>query len=152
MDETTLLRAHVERVLEDYWEVRRVERDAEGDYPYRCGTAACWVQVRPADGPTVPPAVVVVSKAALGLKPSAGLRREIIEMNDHARWCKVSLDKDQVWVERILDLHAASPESVQLACWTVGAVADDIGTPLAVMYGGSTPYTPDDEAPASPEA
>jgi hypothetical protein len=146
MDEMTLLKAHVERVLEDHWDVRRVEKDADGDYPFRSGTAACWVRVLPGDGDAVPSSVVVFSHAAVGLRSSARLLRELNELNRAARWCKVALHDDQVVVSRNLDLQAASSASLELACRQVAAVAEDIGAMLATVYGGSTPFPPETES------
>ena len=40
-----LVRSHVERCLQDIWQVCRVAVDDDGDYPFRAGVAACWVRV-----------------------------------------------------------------------------------------------------------
>ena len=61
------LRSHVERLLQDEWGVCRVVPDADGDYPYRSGTAACWVQVLDYERPMVR----VFAHAAVGIPRSA---------------------------------------------------------------------------------
>ena len=60
-----LLRSHVERCLQDIWDTPDLVIDDDGDYPYRRGTAMCWVS--PFDGPV--PGVRVFAHAAYGLKP-----------------------------------------------------------------------------------
>ena len=72
-----LLRSHVERCLQDIWDVADLVIDDDGDYPYRRGTAMCWVS--PFDGPV--PGVRVFAHAAYGLKPSAKLLREVNDLN-----------------------------------------------------------------------
>jgi len=144
MDQTTMLRSHVERILEDHWDLRRVTADEDGDYPFRSGTAACWVRVVPGDD-EVPASVVVFSHAVVGLKSSAKLLRELNDLNGSARWCKVFLHRDIVFVSRTLDLPAVSPESVTTACRAVALVAEDLGVMLAPVYGGTTPFPPETE-------
>ena len=55
-----MLRSHVERCLQDIWGVHDLVIDDDGDYPYRHGTAMCWVS--PFDGPV--PEVRVFTHAA----------------------------------------------------------------------------------------
>ena len=42
-----LVRSHVERCLQDIWEVRRLEQDDDGDYPFRTKSCLGWVRVEP---------------------------------------------------------------------------------------------------------
>lgn len=63
-----LLRSHVERCLQQIWDTPDLVTDTDGDYPYRWGTAACWVSVQPD-----PPAVRVFGYAARGVRPTAAL-------------------------------------------------------------------------------
>lgn len=80
-----MLRSHVERCLQDIWDTRELGTDEDGDYPYRNGTAMCWVSA---------------------------------------------------------DLHWAAVDRLALSqlVIAVGEVADDIGTLLATVYGGATPF------------
>ena len=82
-----LLRSHVERCLQDIWDVPDLVIDDDGDYPYRRGTAMCWVS--PFDGPV--PGVRVFAHAAYGLKPSAKLLREVNDLNVRSTWARVAL-------------------------------------------------------------
>jgi len=142
MDETTMLRAHVERFLEDHWDVPRVTKDADGDYPFWAGTAQGYIRVVPAPGDTCPALVSVFAKAVVGLKSSAALLREVNHLNSRARWAKIFLEDDEVIVAREIDRVGAEPESLALAIDTVTYVADQIGTSIAVVYGGATPNPP----------
>ena len=71
------LRSHVERCLEDIWERFPLETDGDGDWPFRFGTAGCWVHVEP-DGVGT---VRVVAIAARELKRSAKLLAEVNDVN-----------------------------------------------------------------------
>ena len=82
-----MLRSHVERCLQDIWESPELITDPDADYPYRYGTAACWVSIL--DGPEL--GVRVFAHAAVGVRPSAKLAREVNELNDNAVWVKVVL-------------------------------------------------------------
>lgn len=144
MDTMTMLRSHVERVLQGEWEVPEVACDEDGDYPFRAGTAQCWVSVLPPVG-NGPASVRVFGYAAEGLKPSARLLRELNEINAASRWCRVYLRGGRVVVSRDLDLAATDDLSVVWACRCVADVASDIGAVLATVYGGTTPH------PAEPE-
>lgn len=64
-----LLRSHLERCLQDIWTRPDLNTDADGDYPFRRGSAMCWVSL-PA-GPVA--GVRVFAHAAAGLKASAKL-------------------------------------------------------------------------------
>jgi hypothetical protein len=45
MSEIAWLRSHVERCLEDHWGVHPLIVDVDGDYPFRWGTACCYVSI-----------------------------------------------------------------------------------------------------------
>lgn len=132
-----MLRSHVERCLQDIWDDPAPATDGDGDYPYRYGTAACWVSLM--QGPE--PGVRVFAHAAVGLRPSAKLTREVNELNDKAMWVKVVLAGRLVGVSTVLHWSAVDRIALELALRQVGAIADDIGVLLAGVYGGHTPYS-----------
>ena len=135
-----MVRSHVERCMQDIWEVTELITDQDGDYPYRFGTAACWVSLF--DGPE--PGVRVFAHAARGLHPSAKLAREVNDLNDKAMWVKVTQVEQLVVVSTVLHWSAVDRIGLELAVRQVGAVADDIGVLLAGVYGGHTPYPADE--------
>jgi hypothetical protein len=61
-----LARSHVERCLQDIWDVCRVQHDHDGDYPFNSGTAACFVSVVKGD----PIMVRVWALAVIGIERS----------------------------------------------------------------------------------
>lgn len=67
------IRSHVERLLQEEWDTCRVTVDDDGDYPFRCGIAAGWVQAMESD----PVMVRVFAHAATGLGPSLKLFAEL---------------------------------------------------------------------------
>ncbi len=135
-----MLRSHVERCLQDIWDEPELITDQDGDYPFRSGSAACWVSLF--DSPE--PGVRVFAHAALGLHPSAKLTREVNDLNDKAMWVKVTQHGGLVLVSAVLHWSAVDRIGLELAVRQVGAVADDIGVLLAGVYGGHTPYPADE--------
>ncbi len=150
MDETTMLRAHVERVLQDAWKVCRVKVDPDGDYPYQWETAACWVSVQPPRS-SDDAAVAVFAFAVTGLKRTAKLIAEVQDLNQAARWVKIALDGDKVVVSRVLHVSGTDEPALMHACRSVGIVASDIGEILSVVHGGSTPFRRTHAEEANPE-
>jgi hypothetical protein len=130
-----LVRSHVERCLQDIWEVRIPEVDEEGDYPFKTKVCVGWVRVEP-----MPPVMVrVFAHAAYEVKPSAALYKEINTLNARSRLATVS------WSSGVVSVHAALPAepldrpSLRLALDMVSSVADDIGELTAAVFGGHSP-------------
>ena len=132
-----MLRSHVERSLQELWDCHEVDVDGDGDYPWRGETAACWVGVRrPADEPVVQ----VFAFAATGVRHSAKLLTEINELNSRTIWARVHLAQGTVMVSATIHWTEVGPASLRRVATAVQGVADDIGTLVAAMYGGSTPF------------
>jgi hypothetical protein len=130
------LQSHLERLLQDEWHVREVSADADGDYAFRAGTAAGWVQLLDF-GPLM---MRVLAHATIDVPRSAKLLAELNDIQNRAmtatvRWCEGS-----VMVSQTLSAHGVNRKTLRQALQSVGGVADDIGVLLAGMYGGSTPY------------
>lgn len=130
------LRSHVERLLQDEWETCRVLVDDDGDYPFRYGTASCWVTVLEAE----PMMVRVFAHAAYGVRPTLRLLTELNEIQLGARTAAVMVDDGTVIVSQTLAARGVNRRSLRQALQAVGGVADDIGLLVAGMYGGTTPY------------
>jgi hypothetical protein len=148
MDE--MFRSHVQRCLQDVWECSELVTDADGDYPYRDGTAACWVSVR--TGPK--PGVRVFAYAAVEVKRTARLLTEVNELNSRSRWARIFWESGTVMVAADIPWTAVDRPTLAHYTQTVGSVADDIGKMLAVVYGGSTPFpaeTDEETQPAGDE-
>jgi hypothetical protein len=144
MAELMWIRSHVEVLLQREWDVCRVVADADGDYPFRRGTAACYVSVLDVN----PPMVRVFAHAAFGLKATLKVLREINDIQHRALSARVELRHDVVVVSQTVSPIGLTQPVLAQAMDSVGTVADDIGTLFAVMFDGRTPFSsaiPDSE-------
>jgi hypothetical protein len=135
-----LVRSHVERCLQDIWQVCRVSVDDDGDYPFRAGVAACWVRV----DSQAPVLVRVFGHAVVGVKRSAGLLRELNDVNSRARTTSAVWDDGVVRVSTMVHPEALGRGSLRHALDAVATVSNDLGPMLASVYGGSTPFQPEE--------
>jgi hypothetical protein len=138
VSEIVWIRSHVERLLQAEWDTCVVSVDCDGDYPFRVGTAACWVSVLGTD----PVMVRVFAVAATGLRPSLKLFRELNDIEGRALSAMVRLEGDSVMVRQTISPIGLTRPVLAQALRSVGGVADDIGLLLASMFGGATPYAP----------
>lgn len=147
MSELMWIRSHVERLLQDEWGTAQIVADEDGDYPYREGTAACWVSVMA----TEPVMVRVFAHAAIGLKSSLKLLSELNAIQWRALSASISLRGGIAVVEQTISPINLTGPVLGQAMRAVGGVADDIGMLLAAMFNGSTPY-PATEQPTTEDA
>lgn len=146
MTELMWIRSHVELLLEREWDACRVIIDSDGDFPFRRGSAACYVSVLD----TEPAMVRVFAHAAFGLKPTLKVLREINEIQRRALSARIELRNDVVVVSQTISPIGLTQPVLAQAMDAVGTIADDIGTLLAVMFDGHTPFN--QEIPDSEEA
>jgi hypothetical protein len=138
MTEKLWVRSHVERLLQDEWEACRVVCDDDGDYHFRRGTAAAWVSILDmGDGL---PLVRVFAHAALGIKPTAALFRELNDIQLRCASAAVMWAGGRIVVAQTLSPIGLTRPVLAQALDAVATVADDIGLLLAGMFNGSTPY------------
>lgn len=146
MSERLWIRSHVEILLQREWDVCRVLTDSDGDYPFRHGTAACYVSVLETDEPLVR----VFAHAAFGLKPSLKVLRELNDMQRRSLTARVELRSDVVVVSQTVSAVGLTQPVLAQAMHAVASLADDTGTLLAAMFDGRTPF--DAEVPDSEDA
>lgn len=146
MTELMWIRSHVEQLLECEWDACRLNVDGDGDYPFRSGTAACWVSVLDTD----PVMVRVFAHAAYGLKPSLKLLKELNDIQRRALSCRIELGDGVVVVSQTISPYGLTHPVLRQAINAVATVAEDIGTLLAAVFGGSTPFAA--EVPDSEDA
>jgi hypothetical protein len=139
MNENDWFRSHVERCLQDAWDVAGVLRDGDGDYPFRHGTAAGFVSPIQQDRPSF---LRVWALAVVGVKRSLKLLTELNEINERALTAHVYWADCSIIVEQTLSAEAVSAESLAQACAAVGTMADDFGLLVASAFGGHTVYDP----------
>ena len=129
-------RSYVEQILEEAWEQCRVAADDDGDYPYRVGTAACFVRVD--QGP--PLHVRVWGYAATDVRRTAKLLIELNDFNAAARSVRAYWANGAVIVEDAVLAGGVNAETLTRVCREVGRAADDIGALAAAMFDGQTPF------------
>lgn len=128
-------RAYVESLLREVWDGDVVE-DGDGDWPFRHGTAACWVAARPYPSWRVE----VFAHVAFEVKQSARLLRELNEMNGLLVHGRVYWRDGVVVAATGIQAEHVDEESLIEACAAIGAMADDLGALLAAMFDGRTPF------------
>lgn len=147
MTEMMWIKSHVELLLQREFDTCRVEVDADGDFPFRSGTAACWVSVLGEQ-----PMVHVFAHAVCGLSSSAKLLRELNEIQNRALSARVALSDDCVLVSQAISPIGLTQPVLAQAIRAVCGVAEDIGTLLAAMFDGSTPFPAPSPDPDNEEA
>jgi hypothetical protein len=136
MTDLVWVRSHVELLLQREWDVCRVLRDPDGDFPWREGTAACWVSVLDDD----PPFVRVFAHAAFGMKPSLKLLRELNDIQQRLVTACVVLHGDAVVISQTVSALGLTQPVLAQAMGAVSSAAADVGPLLAVVFDGSTPF------------
>lgn len=143
------VRSHVERLLQDEWNCCRVEHDGDGDYPFRSGTAACWVSILATDDV---PYVRVFAHAAHSIKPTAAMFRELNDIQLRTTSCSIMWASGEVIVSQTISPIGLTGPVLAQAINAVGGVAADIGLLLALTFNGGTPYPADAEVPHDEQA
>ena len=149
MTEIMWVRSHVERLLQDELNVCRAQIDSDDDYPFRRGTAACWVSVFESAGG---PMVRVWSHAVIGVKPTVALLREVNEIQQRCLSTAIYWAGGQVVVSQTISPIGLTRPVLAQAMSAVGSVADDVGTLIAATFGGATPYPVEDSESEDEEA
>ena len=129
------LEAYLEQLLRQHLEAEPIT-DGDGDFPFRWGTAACWVSLQMAPRWRVQ----VFAHAAHGVKQSARLLREVNDVNARLVDGRVYWRGGVVLVETSIEAASLDAASLDNAARVVGSTADDVGGLIAAMFDGSTPY------------
>jgi len=139
----TMLRSHVEALLREIWGHTELVVDADGDYPFRSDTTACWVRVVGGDEP----AVQVFAHAAVDVPRSVKMLAEVNDVNRRARWCKLFWVNGFVMSDATLHWTAVDRPALERLMGATVAMCDDVGPMFAAVFGGTTPLEPQ-SAPA----
>ena len=142
MSEAQWIRSHVERLLQEEWDACRVHQDGDGDYPFRSGTAMCWVSVMQSD----PVMVRVFAHAAFGVRPTLKLYRELNDIQVCALSARITTHDGIVMVSQTISPVGLTRPVLAQAMQAVASTADEIGVLVAAMYGGSTPFPAEDSS------
>ncbi len=117
------------------------EVDSDGDVAVRQGTAACYVSCH--DGGF--PVVRVWAVAAFGLRPQGKLLREINDVNSRTQTAHVYFAGGLVYVEQTLHAYGVNEDTLAQAFMAVAGVANNIGSLMAMTFGGDTPFPAEEE-------
>ena len=131
-DQAEWFRAFVERSLQEVWESPEIVQDDDGDYPFGDEDAMSYVTVEAGSHL----GVCVWSYAAFGVKGTAGVLREVNDLNMAAGLCKAVWHQGVIRVELRLPADQVSVESLQRACWHVNGMTSSVGEMFAVVHRG----------------
>lgn len=131
------LRSHVERCLQEIWQVPAVVIDNDGDYGFRSETGACWVRLETQADPWL---VAVFAHAAYDVKKTAKLLGELDEIASSARAASVFYVGGVVVVRQALLARTLDRRSLHFALDGVAAIADQVGQLVTAVHGGATPF------------
>lgn len=145
--ELTWLRSYVLRCLEDAFG-EPPELDGAGEPAFRQGTAVCFVTCHDPGFPVVS----VSAMAVLRVRSSAKLLKEINDVNARTQTAHVYYDDTVVHVEQNLHAYGVNDQTLGQAVLAVSKLANDIGSLMAMTFGGDTPYPTEEEADARDEA
>lgn len=146
--EVLWLRGHVQRCLEEIWDVCRVTVDGDGDIPFRAGAAGGWISVIEDD----PHLVRVWAHAAYGVKATAAVLREINDVNQRIKTAHVYWADGVVVVEQTLHADGVDVTTLAQGWRSVCGAANDLGPLLAAVHGGATPFPVKEEPADNSEA
>ena len=136
MSELMWVRSHVRQLLADEWDLCRVVVDADGDIPFRRGSAACWVSVLD----STPIMIRVFAHAAYGVTSSARLLRRLNDVQRGSLSARVDYTQGIVLVTQTLSPVGLTGPVLAQATDAVGGLADEIGCLVAALHDGATPF------------
>lgn len=139
MSELMWIRSHVELLLQRQWYCTTVRQDEDGDYPFRADSGLCWVSVLD----TQPPMVRVFGHAAIGVRPSLKLYRELSEIQKGVLSATVTHSDDLVLVSQTISPIGLTQPVLAQAINSVASITAEIGPLIAAMFGGATPCPSD---------
>ena len=135
-----MARSHVRELAREAFGLTEVKEDADGDLPFRAGTAAVFVTLR-RDGLRLK----VWSRAVAGLKPTVAVLREVNDANLGLETARVLCRGDHVYVEGVLPVEDCTPARLKDLFDEVADTADGLGQMLTAVHGGATWFDEADE-------
>jgi hypothetical protein len=134
-----MARSHVERMLREGFELERVVTDGDGDWPFRHRSAAYWLTLSPTGH-----LVRAWSRVVEGVKPTAGLLREVNDANSRLLHSRAYVERGVVWLEAVLPVQPLEADYLAAVCSEIGCTADALGPLLAAVHGGWVPCLDED--------
>lgn len=141
MSEKRWFRSHVERLLEEAWGLEgRVVRADDEQYYCEAGTAFAWVAVDDAHHPM---SVRITAWAAMGVKPTAKVLRELNDVNHASRFGWVYWADGNVVCEAALPADAVTAANLAGLWGATVTRANEVGPMIAAVHGGHVPFDED---------
>jgi hypothetical protein len=126
-----MARSHVKELARTAFELDEVVVDADGDLPFRFGTAMVYASVV-AEGRLLR----VWSRVVSGISVTKAVLREINEVNGGFALARGWATRDEIWIEGCLPVETLRPRDIGALCTEVGMTADRLGSMLAAVHGG----------------
>lgn len=136
-----MARSHVKELVRQGMGLTELVEDCDGDLPFRRGTAAYFISTR-MDGAKLR----VWSRTVGDIKPTVAVLREVNAANLGLETARVIVRGREVFVEGVLPVDSCTAEQLAELCLEVGVVADELGSMIAAVHGGSTWFSDDDSA------
>jgi hypothetical protein len=134
-----MAQSHVKELVRQGTGLVEVLEDSDGDLPFRSGRAMYFISTR-SDGRQLK----VWSRAVEGVKPTVAVLREVNAANLALEVARVVVRGDDLYVEGVLPVETTTAEDLGRLCREVGTVADELGSLVAAVHGGSTWFSDDD--------
>ena len=126
----------VEDGLQRWFGVRHLERDVDGDYPIRVGSALVFVRL--IDGR--PPMVVIFSSILDDIDESPALFAALNNVNRQVSYARAFWVPSRVLVATELPAVGISADQIAIACAELGHVADQLDDVFQGRFGGRLPF------------
>lgn len=134
-----MARSHVKELVREGMGVLEIAEDCDGDLPFRRGTALFFISTR-ADGMKVK----VWSRILADVKPTVAVLREVNAANLGLEVARVLVRGRDVYAEGTLPVVSSTGDELAELCREVGGVADELGSMIAAVHGGSTWFSNDE--------
>jgi len=128
-----LIRSHVERCLQEEFELCRVVSDGDGDYPFEHESIVYYVGLVECGGEWW---IRVFCPLVFGVKRSAKLLAELNDLNTRTPLTRAVWADGTVYVDGVLHASAVNRDSLGRLCHAVAHVSADMGDMIALVYGG----------------
>jgi len=135
-----MARSHVKALVREGMGLTELIEDHDGDLPFRRGSAAYFISTR-LDGQKLK----VWSCAVSDVKATVAVLREINDANLELESARVIARGDNVYVEGTLPVESTTAADLVALCHEVATTADDLGSMLAAVHGGTTWFSEDDK-------
>ena len=141
MANVEMVRAYVEKILEEFLGTDSLKVDGDGDYPIRHGSAAYYVRITGGDSVYVS----VFSEVLLEVEGGAELYEVLNDINAHIRGARIFHREDRIILATEVEPDDMQPAELADACDRIAKVADHYDDQLHEKFGGKLMFEEDHE-------